>query len=548
MRITVWHNEEMAQVLLNTQSYDDCYSLIKVILLFIATICLFSIFVFKKDIEVKLHKSLLLLIPYIACIFLSVFFSEYRISALFGIVDQFEGALTQLYYCCVLVFFYYLTNKTSNVVTIFKMLGIGSLVVSFIGLLQFTGVMFTERPYEISSTIGNSNYVGTYAVLLLPVAFALILLETHPIKKSLSILLNFGSAWFLLLGSQSKAGYVAFVVIILLFFILMRHELIKQYKWFFVTAIYGVMILVIMNTYSQGVILDEVRSLNPFIQEEQKEKLVFVDVMINGTNAEIKTNKWVLKVEYTEDGFKLYNDDIQDISYEKDSNGAVKYFRQEPYSEIIGYEIKGDGFLWLMLNMEGKDIEFIHVNEKLKVVGYNGKVTDIEKADSFGFTGKESFASGRGYIWSRSIPLLKNALFIGYGPDTFIYIFPQNDIVGKLNYGAIWAIISKPHNWYLQIALGSGVFSLICILALIVWFIIKALMSICKKPIILNEDIYLKYVEKRIITSTVFLCVIGYCVIGIINDSVVAVSPIFWVLLGIGIRLVNTALKMNSND
>ena len=106
LRITVLNNGQMAQVLLNTQSYDDYYSLIKMISLFVATIFLFFIFVFKRDIEVKLHRSLLLLPPYIACILLSVIFSDYKISALFGIVDHFEGALTQLSYCFVLVFFY----------------------------------------------------------------------------------------------------------------------------------------------------------------------------------------------------------------------------------------------------------------------------------------------------------------------------------------------------------------------------------------------------------------------------------------------------------
>ena len=166
------------------------------------------------------------------------------------------------------------------------------------------------------------------------------------------------------------------------------------------------------------------------------------------------------------------------ISHIKDNNAIDIHFLQEPYQEISVREIKNEDYTWIMLEVEGKDIEFVYVNDKLKVVGFNGKVTDIEAAESFGFTGKESFASGRGYIWSRSIPLLKKAIFIGYGPDTFIYIFPQNDIVGKLNYGAIWAIISKPHNWYLQIALGYGVLSLICILALIIWLLVNALMFI----------------------------------------------------------------------
>ena len=542
-----FHNEEMAQVLLNTQSYDDYYSLIKMLCLLLATILLFIIFAHKRDTEKQIHKSLLLLIPYVACILLSVIYSDYKISSAFGIVDHYEGALTQLCYCFVLVFFYYLVDNTSIVITIFKMLCIGSFIVALIGLLQFIGILYTERPYEISSTIGNSNYVGTYAALLVPITFALILIETDKIKKVLNIIIYFGAAFFLLVGSQSRAGYIAFAVTTLLFLILMWGELKKQLKWFFATVFYGVIIFILMSTYSNGVIWNEVQSLNPLKQEVHKGKLIFEDVIIYGTNVEVKTNKWILNLEYTNEGFIFYNEDMQHIPHKKDNNAIDIHFLQEPYQEISVREIKNEDYTWIMLEVEGKDIEFVYVNDKLKVVGFNGKVTDIEAAESFGFTGKESFASGRGYIWSRSIPLLKKAIFIGYGPDTFIYIFPQNDIVGKLNYGAIWAIISKPHNWYLQIALGYGVLSLICILALIIWLLVNALMFIYRNvktltPSAKVEGVSVKYSDRRIIVSAIILSVAGYCITGVFNDSIVAVSPIFWMLLGMGIR--QSSLKL----
>jgi len=38
----------------------------------------------------------------------------------------------------------------------------------------------------------------------------------------------------------------------------------------------------------------------------------------------------------------------------------------------------------------------------------------------------------RGYIWSRSLPLLRNTILVGYGPDTFAMNFPQHDIAGKV--------------------------------------------------------------------------------------------------------------------
>ena len=43
----------------------------------------------------------------------------------------------------------------------------------------------------------------------------------------------------------------------------------------------------------------------------------------------------------------------------------------------------------------------------------------------------ERLGSGRGYIWSRSIPLIKQAGFMGLGADTYPEYFPQNDFKGK---------------------------------------------------------------------------------------------------------------------
>lgn len=51
------------------------------------------------------------------------------------------------------------------------------------------------------------------------------------------------------------------------------------------------------------------------------------------------------------------------------------------------------------------------------------------------FKGHERSLSGRGYIWGRTIPLLKKFLLWGSGPDTFTVKFPQTDYVMKVNTG-----------------------------------------------------------------------------------------------------------------
>lgn len=540
LRIRVFHNEEMRKVLLNTQWFDDYYCLIKVLLLYLAVILLFFVFVLKKNIENKFPKILYLLVPYCVCLLLSICFSEYNISALFGIIDMYEGGLTQLCYCCILLFSYYLFNGTEKMVVILKMTLAASVVVSIRGVLEYAGVIQLEDPYAISSTIGNSNYVGTYGAVLLPLAMMLVIIEMNYVKRIIFLILFYGSAFFLTVGSMSRAGYLALLVTVPLFCVLLWGISKKQVKWVIAFLLYGLCIFLLMNSYSNGVLWDEIKSMNPVKSDNNRNKLIFKDIKLQGASAAIETNRWFIRLEHNGDGFIFYNEKSEEIPFHR-NDGILEFFN-EPYSGITGYVVEKPEVSWFMLETEGKDIEFVLINGKMKVVGYNGQVTDISPVESFGFKGRESFASGRGYIWSRAIPLLKKAIIIGYGPDTFTYIFPQNDIVGKLNYGAIWVIIGKPHNWYLQIALGWGVFSLICLMLIIIWYIIRTLGVVTNKyenkEISTKNDTLMEEVErKQTVALGILMSVIGYCLTGMFNDSTVAISPLFWMLLGFGISL-----------
>ncbi len=555
LHIHVTHNEEMRQVFIKTQGYDDYFHLVKVLFLYLSVLLLFAVFLIKKNNEALFPRVFLFFIPYCVLTIFSMYFSNYRISAVFGIIDHYEGGLTQLSYCFIAVFSYYLISVEKDIITIIKFMLTASVAVAAAGIFQYVGILPVELPYTVSSLIGNSNYVGTYAVLLLPNALALLLLETGYIKRLVQILVYIGSAVFLLFGSMSRTGYIGFIVIILLFTVFLRKEILKNYRWFLVAAVYAGIIFVLMNAVSKGLLIDEWRSINPFSAERHDSRLRFEDIRLTDTEAVIKTNRWFLEIQNRGDGFNFFNEYGEPVLYEKNPGDEIIQFVNEPYSNIMGLTKRREDFEWLILNMEGKDIEFVKTDEYFKIVGYNGLVTDIEPVESFGFEGLESFASGRGYIWSRALPLLKNSIWIGYGPDTFTYFFPQNDIVGKLNYGAIWIIIGKPHNWYLQTALGSGILSLLLILSILMFYMVKAtkfLLKADKSGLLYEGEFIHKHSNTKIICCGILLSVTGYCITGLFNDSVVAVSPIFWMLLGFGLRIVVTgfdsALSMVSTD
>lgn len=133
-----------------------------------------------------------------------------------------------------------------------------------------------------------------------------------------------------------------------------------------------------------------------------------------------------------------------------------------------------------------------------------------------------SWGSGRGYIWKATIPLILEKPFLGYGLDTYAYHFPQSDI-NKMSGLQGFVIVDKPHSLYLGIAFGIGILGLIIYLIIISIPLVKSGIKIIKSKNISNE------IELLAIT---FLA-LAYLIQGIVNDSVIGVSVIFYVLLGV---------------
>ena len=157
---------------------------------------------------------------------------------------------------------------------------------------------------------------------------------------------------------------------------------------------------------------------------------------------------------------------------------------------------------------------------------YGKNVTECADSESIGFDGYEQFASHRGFIWSRSLPLLKQNILFGCGPDQFVYEFPNDDYLSLLNNGYYGEIVTKPHNMYLQMGVQTGVVSLI---AFILFYILYCIQSI--KLLWKTKDISVSY----IISEAVLIGSFGYMVTGIANDSTIGVAPVFWTFIGVRI-------------
>lgn len=194
---------------------------------------------------------------------------------------------------------------------------------------------------------------------------------------------------------------------------------------------------------------------------------------------------------------------------------------ENPYEELHLSQVQYGNYDCVELMIGDHNILFTYIDD----VGYyyvntlgatdqcrSGNIRTFSALD-----GHESLLNGRGYIWSRTIPLLTDCIFLGKGQDTFAIYFPNNDYLGRLNYGYENVLITKPHSIYLQIAVQTGVLSVIAYIGMFVIFCIL-------------------FFRKKGFTA-LFISITSFMILGLTNDSMIGCSILYWVILGFGISV-----------
>ncbi len=132
-----------------------------------------------------------------------------------------------------------------------------------------------------------------------------------------------------------------------------------------------------------------------------------------------------------------------------------------------------------------------------------------------GFT---TLGSGRGYIWYKTVGMMKETIVIGNGPDTYVMKFPHADAFRE----GFNKVTDKPHNMYLQIGVNQGLIALLAFIFLNKYAFWKFWRQIDFKFSRRLDQILL------MLNASLF----GYLMTSLFNDSVVSVAPIYWAMLG----------------
>ena len=506
------------------------------------------------------------LILYVVMAVISVAISKYKSYSLLGGYEQFENIFVLVTYCIIVYYAYCVIKYESDVRFIINAFLISCIILSVLGLTQIVGhdffatnlgehlilnkdhidqigkLTFGFGKNRVYLTFYNPNYVGVYAGLVIPILATFIYFSENKKKTVMYILVLFG-VLLSLIGAKSKSAIIGLGVSIIFFAILLRKQLIR--KWYFTVPVVVAAITLILLIVIPASPLYYFNVSTLFQKQSQVEDKQLQEITTSTDYVTVKYNNEVINIQLlvndnTFSGLNFWDgngDPIIDVNI-IDSENYISYeFQNEKYAglaivpsyvgvnQYLGFYIAINGENWCFTNQVG-DGTYHYVNR-------GGKVDDIVTADSMFFKGKENFATGRGYIWSRTFPLLKDHFFLGSGPDTFTVVFPQQDYVAASKYGFKDQLVTRPHSLYLQIATQTGVISLIGFLAFYIMYFVSSI------------KLYLKNEFKTYnshVGVAVFIGSIGYMICGITNDSSVCVAPIFWTLLGVGIA-VNFMVK-----
>jgi O-antigen ligase len=550
------------------KSYADFFSYYKSVWLMILTglsLLVFFYCLYKKQIDLKAltsktdYKLLFLIIPlicYYLFVFLSASFSNYKEQAIWGFTDRREGFFVISCYVLLCLIATFTVNTKLDLKIVFTLLFISAAIISILGITQFFGFDFFQTifgkkmilPRESQSMAGslkfnfpknfiygtlyNPNYVGSYFSMLFPISLGFMITAKKWSFKSLSFIMAFLS-FLNLVGSLSLTGYIAAGLSTIIMFILLRKDIIKSWKSIVLLIACCIPLIILMNNVSGQAIFRGSGSIGvkpntpPTTVQASTNPAVITDFDIKGNLFKIYVNNNELNVKF---------DKASNQCIFSDKSGNVIDITPSP-SEAGKYTLNNSAFKGLSIKIDKSYFQFIGSNatvpvsiiqdQGFKYVTYFGKMVDQIYPESYGFKGRERFGSSRGYIWSRSLPLIKDTLILGHGPDTYAIYFPQNDFSNKLKYlDNNFILVDKPHNMYIQYAINTGVLSLIAFLILVAFYFISSFI------------IYFKGKEHNEFFITGVGCltaVTGFLISAIANDSVVSVSPVFWILLGVGI-------------
>ncbi len=467
---------------------------------------------------------------------LAFLFSDYKYIANRGALERFESIWIHFSYIVIFVYSLNFFKKENSFKVFSAAILVSSLIVGGIGTLQFLGYNPMEKDWFIGltttagsqlsikspgsfTTLYNINTSGSYSVFVLFILGIIFVLYSD-IKIRIAAVIDIVLMGITFVNSFSEASYIAFIAgfgtIVLLSIVLLFIN--KK------PAIGGgLLIATLVGIGVVGFAITEVDSV------EAK----FESMLDSFIGPEATFTDW----NQDNNVFYFYNNDDEYIKF--DLNGSS--YSVSEGENIIATDLRIDGIVTdvvtdefgtlSIVNTHINGEEYISFNEYFYIKNVADNYMLVDKADLaeikyvpfVGFEGYGNLFTNRGYIWSRSIPMLLERPIVGYGADVYRHVFPNYDVVGKaFNNQPMDVEVDKPHNLYLNMAINNGMLYLLGYLGIVfITFKNSFKLLFTNKIEKINKIAVILYISGLVI----------YLVNALSTDNIIITIALFWVYL-----------------
>lgn len=555
---------------LSTDGYStDLYLFWKSVCILVLASCMLFLLVFqwKRHTSLTKKENLPILASmgvYIIFALLSAFTSDYPAFAWGGSTGGFESTFVLIAYIVMAIFTFLYCRQEHIQQKLPLILSIGTILLCIVGIFQFVGhdlfqlefvqrLLMPKEVYEVSGgidfqfeqnrvylTLFNPNYAGVYTTLLIPFFFSMLLSEKAWKKRVV-----YGVTLLLLItcliGSGSKMGMLVTIFMAAVTLLFHRRQVFSHWKILLpavlLLALFAGFLLkeripVLVTEFSAG-----------FLPKKQIYRLSSMETTPSGIEICYDNIEFTVTMNATNTSLAVAatRKDGIPVLTEQGLNEATFVLKSSELPDIPAQFYQHGSFICIGINLDGKEWFFTNTtfNGTYKYLNSSGNFDSFSMPETALFTDYPEWITQRGYIWARTIPLLKNHIFLGSGADTFLMEYPNNDYLGRYHTNTEGEYTTKPHNWYLQVAVQTGVISLIALLAVLFLYWKNGAVQYWKA----NQTVSHRYA----LGQAVFLAVTAYLLMGLTNDSSVTVAPLFWCLFGIGMACTSKTEKRKNN-
>lgn len=541
-----WYSSN--DVLTDFYCYYKSY-LLDIIGIFAGIILLFRLALYREK-----TKNLCIFIPlavYCVCVLISTIFSVNPAASLKGNFESFESVIVLIVYTILALYAYQIMACERDykfiwyailtitaifaVIGTFQIFGCDLMNFEWVQRLIMTGDQFAMYAGEIEDTftgnnvyltLYNPNYAGITLCMLFAVIWVMALSET---QKKLRILYFSAAAivltliWF----TYSRASLLAVVLVTVVTALrFIRHAKKKQLLIQAASLVALFVILVGIDT------VHDFKYLSRMVDPNTREPLASMTTDEKGIHICYDHITYDMFIENTT---LLCMSDSGEASLTASEGIEMALpMGKDACAVFYGEEI----YLQIAENM----LVFVKEDDAYLYETPSGNLAPMTDVDSADFHGLEYLGSARGYIWSRTLPLLADFLFIGSGPDTFAEVFPQEDYAGKVVYSdQPNMVIEKAHNDYLTKWVQTGGISVLCILIFYILFIRSGWRRFFRKQTHDTGSIGTEHIINTIQNRLGFGCYIAclsYMFTSLFNDSTLQTAPLFWVFAGIALSSI----------